>query len=84
MKPNKKQTGWLDKKLVNPKFRKVFSEEYLKLSIGEQLLRLRRARAAGAPAWIHRPACRPLDGSVSSPYSWKTDTASNPKFISIY
>lgn len=41
MKENKKNVGWLDKKLVNPKFRKAFREEYEKLSIGEQLLRLR-------------------------------------------
>lgn len=41
MKENKKQVGWLDKKLTNPKFRKAFRQEYEKLSIGEQLLRLR-------------------------------------------
>ncbi len=36
-----KQTGWLEKKLTNPKFRKAFREEYEKLSIEEQLLKLR-------------------------------------------
>ena len=41
MKETKKQIGWLDKKLANPKFRKAFRQEYEKLSIGEQLLRLR-------------------------------------------
>jgi DNA-binding XRE family transcriptional regulator len=41
MKETKKQVGWLDKKLANPKFRKAFRQEYEKLSIGEQLLRLR-------------------------------------------
>ena len=41
MKESKKQTGWLEKKLTNPKFRKAFREEYEKLSIGEQLLKLR-------------------------------------------
>lgn len=41
MKDSKKQVGWLDKKLANPKFRKAFRQEYEKLSIGEQLLRLR-------------------------------------------
>ena len=41
MKKTKNQVGWLDKKLTNPKFRKAFREEYEKLSIGEQLLKLR-------------------------------------------
>jgi DNA-binding XRE family transcriptional regulator len=41
MKQSKKNVGWLDKKLANPKFRKAFRQEYEKLSIGEQLLRLR-------------------------------------------
>ena len=41
MKGIKKQTGWLEKKLTNPKFHKAFREEYEKLSIGEQLLKLR-------------------------------------------
>src|SRR3989338_1443683 len=33
--------SWIDKKLSNPKFRKKFEEEYQKLSIGEQLIRIR-------------------------------------------
>src|SRR6516165_9991880 len=41
MKNSKEQTGWLNKKLQNPKFRKAFQNEYTKLSIGEQILRLR-------------------------------------------
>ena len=41
MTEKKKQVGWLGKKLTNPKFRKAFREEYEKLSIGEQLLKLR-------------------------------------------
>ncbi len=41
MKETKKQVSWLDKKLANPKFRKAFQQEYAKLSVGEQLLRLR-------------------------------------------
>lgn len=41
MKEIKGQSGWLTKKLENPKFRKAFQKEYTKLSIGEQLLRLR-------------------------------------------
>ena len=41
MKQRKKKSGWLDKKLSNPKFRKAFREEYEKVSIGEQLLKLR-------------------------------------------
>ncbi len=38
---NKQEVGWLEKKLMNPKFRRAFREEYEKLSIGEQLLKLR-------------------------------------------
>ncbi|MCG3776602.1 MAG: hypothetical protein JW395_3461 [Nitrospira sp.] len=34
--------GWLDRKLASPKFRKGFEEELQKLSIGEQLSRLRQ------------------------------------------
>lgn len=41
MRETKKQIGWLERKLANPKFRKAFHQEYQKLSIGEQLLRLR-------------------------------------------
>lgn len=38
----KKQTkSWLDKKLQNPKFKKGFEEELEKLSIAEQITRLR-------------------------------------------
>ena len=33
--------SWIDKKLANPRFRKKFEEEYQKLSIGEQLIRIR-------------------------------------------
>ena len=33
--------SWIDKKLANPKFRKKFEEEYQKLSISEQLIRMR-------------------------------------------
>lgn len=36
-----KNKSWLEGKLENPKFRKRFEEEYEKLSIGEQLVRLR-------------------------------------------
>ncbi|MDF0674189.1 MAG: helix-turn-helix transcriptional regulator [Nitrospira sp.] len=34
--------GWLDRKLANSKFRKGFEEELQKLTIGEQLARLRQ------------------------------------------
>jgi DNA-binding XRE family transcriptional regulator len=34
--------GWLDRKLASPNFRKGFEEELQKLSIGEQLSRLRQ------------------------------------------
>jgi HTH-type transcriptional regulator/antitoxin HipB len=34
--------GWLDRKLMSPKFRKGFEEEVQKLAIGEQLSRLRQ------------------------------------------
>ena len=33
--------SWIDKKLSNPVFRKKFEEEYQKLSIGEQLIKIR-------------------------------------------
>lgn len=33
--------SWVQKKLDNPKFKKAFEEEYERLSIGEQLARLR-------------------------------------------
>lgn len=45
--------GWLDKKLANPKFRRAFRVEYEKLSIGEQLLRL-RLRAKMTQAQVAR------------------------------
>ena len=41
MKDTRGQSGWLNKKLENPRFRKAFQQEYAKLSVGEQLLRLR-------------------------------------------
>ena len=41
MRKTAKTKGWLEKKLKNPKFRKGFEEEFEKLSIGEQLVRLR-------------------------------------------
>lgn len=41
MKETRKQIGWLEKKLVDPKFRKAYRQEYEKLSIGEQILKLR-------------------------------------------
>ena len=37
----RKLKSWVQGKLVNPKFKKAFEEEYEKLSIGEQLARLR-------------------------------------------
>jgi len=41
MKKNVKTKSWLDEKLKDPKFRKGFEKEFEKLSIGEQLVRLR-------------------------------------------
>ena len=41
MKKNVKTKSWVDEKLKDPKFRKGFLEEFEKLSIGEQLVRLR-------------------------------------------
>jgi|SRR5712692_214348 len=35
--------SWVEKKLGDPKFRKKFEEEYEKLSIGEQIVRIRMA-----------------------------------------
>lgn len=43
MKEGRKLKSWVDKKLENPKFRKLFNEEYEKLSIGEQIARMRLA-----------------------------------------
>jgi predicted XRE-type DNA-binding protein len=41
MKKSAKNKSWLEQKLKDPKFRKGFEEEFAKLSIGEQLVRLR-------------------------------------------
>jgi predicted XRE-type DNA-binding protein len=41
MRKTVKTKSWVDEKLKNPKFRKGFLEEFEKLSIGEQLVRLR-------------------------------------------
>lgn len=41
MKKSAKTKSWLEEKLKDRKFRKGFEEEYDKLSIGEQLVRLR-------------------------------------------
>jgi DNA-binding XRE family transcriptional regulator len=38
---NKKKKSWVEKKLANPKFKEGFELEYEKISIGEQLTRLR-------------------------------------------
>jgi predicted transcriptional regulator len=40
-KTKSKEKSWLDKKLTNKKFKKGFMEEYVKVSIGEQLAALR-------------------------------------------
>lgn len=40
-KKKTKENSWLDKKLADKKFKKGFQEEYVKLSIGEQLADLR-------------------------------------------
>lgn len=37
----RKLKSWVQEKLADPKFKKVFEEEYEKLSIGEQLAKLR-------------------------------------------
>lgn len=41
MKNTAKNKSWLEEKLKDPKFRKGFEEEFEKLAIGEQLVRLR-------------------------------------------
>lgn len=41
MRKTAKTQGWFEEKLKNSKFRKGFEEELEKLSIGEQLVRLR-------------------------------------------
>lgn len=38
-----KPKSWLEKKFENRKFREAFEEEYEKLSIGEQLLKMRQS-----------------------------------------
>jgi DNA-binding XRE family transcriptional regulator len=43
MKETKKLKSWLDKKLDKPAFKEAFEEEREKLSIGEQLVRMRLA-----------------------------------------
>lgn len=37
----KRKTSWVDRKLADPKFKEGFLLEYEKISIGEQLTRLR-------------------------------------------
>ena len=41
-KTKSKDKSWLDKKLADKKFKKGFMEEYVKVSIGEQLAALRQ------------------------------------------
>lgn len=41
MKTTRKTKSWLDKKLANPRFRERFEDEYHRLSIAEQIVRLR-------------------------------------------
>ena len=43
MKKGRTLKSWVDRKLENAKFREKFRNEYEKLSIGEQLVRLRMA-----------------------------------------
>ena len=43
MKQTKKLKSWVDKKLQNPRFKNAFEEEREKISIGEQLVRMRLA-----------------------------------------
>jgi DNA-binding XRE family transcriptional regulator len=43
MKHEKKRKSWVEKKLKNPHFKEAFDEEREKLSIGEQLMRMRLA-----------------------------------------
>ena len=42
-KERTKEKSWLDKKLANKKFKKGFMDEYVKVSIGEQLAALRQS-----------------------------------------
>lgn len=41
MKKEQEKTSWFDKKCKNKKFKKMFVEEYEKLSIAEQLVKIR-------------------------------------------
>jgi len=41
-KRKSKEKSWLDKKLADKKFKRGFMEEYVKVSIGEQLAALRQ------------------------------------------
>lgn len=41
MKKNPKTKSWVEEKLKDPRFRRGFEKEFEKLSIGEQLVRLR-------------------------------------------
>ena len=41
MKTQKNKKSWVEGKLSNPKFKKIFDEEVQRLSIGEQLVQLR-------------------------------------------
>ena len=43
MSTKKQKKSWVEKKLSNIKFRKGYDDAYEKLSIGEQILRLRLA-----------------------------------------
>ena len=43
MAEKRKPKSWIEKKLSDPKFKKAFTEEYERLSIGEQLIRIRLA-----------------------------------------
>ena len=42
-KVKSKEKSWMDKKLVDKKFKKGFMAEYVKVSIGEQLAALRQS-----------------------------------------
>jgi predicted transcriptional regulator len=42
-KAKSKETSWMDKKLVDKKFKKGLMAEYVKVSIGEQLAALRQS-----------------------------------------
>ena len=42
-KAKSKEKSWMDKKLVDKKFKKGFMAEYVKVSIGEQLAALRQS-----------------------------------------